>query len=208
MRKLSERQRRILEFVKRYTEEHDYPPSIREIGLAAGISSTSVVDYNLRVLEREGYIRRDREISRGLGLVGTPSRRSAPKINRVPVIGRIAAGEPIEALDGEQETLDLPQGFVPENCYALRVKGTSMIEDLIDDGDIVVIRPQENAEDGDKVVALLLNQGIAEGVVTLKRLYREKGQVRLQPANATMAPIYAKPEEVRVQGKVVAVIRT
>lgn len=209
MHKLSERQRRIIGFIEGYTEEHGYPPSIREIGQAVGISSTSVVDYNLRILEREGYIRRDREISRGLELVGAPSRRrSGPQFVRVPVVGRIAAGEPIEALNGEQDSLDLPAGFAPDGCYALRVKGTSMIEDLIDDGDLVIVRPQETAENGEKVVALLLNQGIAEGVVTLKRLYRERGRVRLQPANATMEPIYTRPQDVRIQGKIVAVIRT
>src|SRR5690606_39255579 len=135
-------------------------------------------------------------------------RRAQPEMVRVPIIGRIAAGEPIEALAGEQDWLDLPPGFASEGCYALKVKGTSMIEDLIDDGDIVVIRPQETAENGEKVVALLLNQGIAEGVVTLKRLYRERDHVRLQPANAAMEPILARPDDVRVLGKVGAVIRT
>lgn len=208
MRKLSDRQRRILDFIQSYDDEHGYPPSIRDIGQAVGISSTSVVDYNLRLLEREGYIRRDREISRGLEVVGPVPRRSMPRFVRVPVIGRIAAGEPIEAAASEQDCLDLPSDLVPDGCYALRVKGTSMIEDLIDDGDLVVIRPQETAENGDKVVALLVNQGSQEGVATLKRLYRERERVRLQPANASMDPIYVHPDDLRIQGKVVAVIRT
>jgi repressor LexA len=209
MRKLSDRQRRILTFIQSYADEHGYPPSIRDIGQAVGISSTSVVDYNLRVLEREGCIRRDREISRGLEVVGSAApRRGQPQFVRVPVIGRIAAGEPIEAAASEQDWLDLPSGFVQDGCYALRVKGTSMIEDLIDDGDLVVIRPQDTAENGDKVVALLLHERGEEGVATLKRLYRERDRVRLQPANASMAPIYVNPEDLRIQGKVVAVIRT
>ena len=207
MRKLSDRQRRILDFVERYTGEHGYPPSIREIGQAAGISSTSVVDYNLRVLEREGQIRRDREVSRGLGLIGRKP-ASRPQLVRVPIKGRIAAGEPIEAIEGHEDYLEFTTGTVPDGCYALQVKGKSMIDDLIDDGDLVVIRPQETADNGDIVVALLMNQAASgEGVATLKRLYRERGQVRLQPANSAMQPLYVDPEHLRVQGKVVSVIR-
>src|SRR5262249_41241797 len=144
--------------------EHGYPPSIREIGQAVGISSTSVVDYNLRALERNGLIRRDREVSRGLGLVGAPkpaapaASTSAPKLIRVPIVGRIAAGEPIEALEGHEEYLELAAGSVPDGCYALQVRGQSMIGDLIDDGDLVVVRPQATAENGEIVVALLLSQ--------------------------------------------------
>src|SRR5690348_6335322 len=153
MRKLSERQQRILDFVVEYTGEHGYPPSIREIGQAVGISSTSVVDYNLRALERNGLIRRDREVSRGLGLVSPPrpaaqvaAAAGAPKLIRVPIVGRIAAGEPIEALEGHEEYLELAAGSVPDGCYALQVRGQSMIGDLIDDGDLVVVRPQATAE--------------------------------------------------------------
>ena len=207
MAKLSERQRRILAFVERYTGEHSYPPSIREIGQAVGISSTSVVDYNLRALEREGMIRRDREVSRGLGLVAkAPASRL--KVVRVPIKGRIAAGEPIEAIEGHEDHLEFAAGSVPDGCYALQVKGKSMIEDLIDDGDLVVVRPQATADNGDIVVALLMNQSASsEGVATLKRLYRERGRVRLQPANATMQPIFVDPDHLQVQGKVVSVIR-
>ena len=207
MAKLSERQRKILTFVERYTAEHSYPPSIREIGQAVGISSTSVVDYNLRALEREGMIRRDREVSRGLGLVQkAPANRS--RVVRVPIKGRIAAGEPIEALEGHEDYVEFAAGSVPEGCYALQVKGKSMIEDLIDDGDLVVVRPQATADNGDIVVALLMNQSAAtEGVATLKRLYRERGRVRLQPANAAMQPIYVDPDHLQIQGKVISVHR-
>ena len=208
MRKLSERQRRILNFLERYTAEHGYPPSIREIGQAAAISSTSVVDYNLRALEREGLIRRDREVSRGLGLVGRRPASGRPQLVRVPIKGRIAAGEPIEAIEGHEDYLEFTSGTVPDGCYALQVKGKSMIDDLIDDGDLVVIRPQDTADNGDIVVALLMNQApTGEGIATLKRLYRERDRVRLQPANAAMEPIYVDPNHLRVQGKVVSVIR-
>ena len=207
MRKLSDRQRRILDFVAKYTDGHGYPPSIREIGQAVGITSTSVVDYNLRALERSGLIRRDREVSRGLGLVSQKP-ATKPQLVRVPIVGRIAAGEPIEAVESRDDYLELGAGAVPDGCYALQVKGKSMIEDLIDDGDLVVVRPQETADNGDIVVALLMSQGAAaEGVATLKRLYRERGQIRLQPANATMQPIFVDPDQLRVQGKVVSVIR-
>lgn len=208
MRKLSERQQRILDFLGEYTNDHGYPPSIREIGQAVGISSTSVVDYNLRALERSGLIKRDREVSRGLGLVGqTPTSR--PTLVRIPIVGRIAAGEPIEALEQHDDYLELGVGTVPDGCYALQVKGKSMIEDLIDDGDLVVIRPQETAENGDIVVALLVSQDSQTGgAATLKRLYRERGgKVRLQPANSAMQPIIVDSEQLTVQGKVVSVHR-
>lgn len=207
MRKLSDRQQAILEFVEEYTADHGYPPSIREIGQAVGISSTSVVDYNLRALERGGKIFRDREVSRGLRTVSSAT-AARPLMVKIPIVGRIAAGEPIEALEQHDDYLELGYGSVPDGCYALQVKGKSMIEDLIDDGDLVVIRPQETANNGDIVVALLMSQGpSAEGVATLKRLYRERDQVRLQPANAAMQPIYVDPNQLRVQGKVVSVIR-
>ena len=212
MRKLSERQEAILGFINEYMDERGYPPSIREIGVAAQISSTSVVDYNLRVLERDGYLRRDKDVSRGLELRGSADRTNRSRVVRVPLIGRIAAGEPIEAVEGEHETLEFSAGVVSEECYALRVKGKSMIEDLIDDGDVVVIRPQDSANNGDIVVALLLDEGGSGGSATLKRFYRERSQIRLQPANATMEPIYIKSREWdrewRIQGRVLAVYRS
>jgi repressor LexA len=208
MRGLSQRQKRILQFIRDHQSEHGYPPTIREIGNAADISSTSVVDYNLRVLQREGLIRRDREVSRGLGLAGIEQQLEPPRLARVPVVGSIAAGEPIEAFEGEHESLEFSAQLVPDGCFALRVKGKSMIEDLIDDGDIVVIRPQQTAQNGDIVVALLNNQGAQDSVATLKRFYRERNHVRLQPANATMDPILVDPTDLQVQGKVVAVMRT
>ena len=207
MKTLSSKQKRILAFLRRFREEKDYPPTVRDILKGCGISSTSVVDYNLKILEREGYIRRDREVSRGIELLGKERRRMA----LVPVIGYIAAGEPIpvptsdtwemEPLDTVEVSSELTQG--KEGVYALRVKGTSMIDALINDGDIVLMQQAATAEDGEMVAAWLK----AEGETTLKKLYRERNRIRLQPANSTMEPIYAVPENVEVQGKVVGVIR-
>jgi len=207
MHSLSERQRRILDFIAQFQQQHEYPPTIREIGQAASISSTSVVDYNLRVLEREGHLHRDREVSRGLGLGVSVASRRARGAAHIRIVGRIAAGEPIEAVLGHSEELEVSELVREEGCYALKVKGKSMIEDLIDDGDIVVIRPQENADDGDIVVALITDGPTSEGRATLKRLYREPGRIRLQPANSAMEPIYVNPDDLRIQGRVISVIR-
>lgn len=207
MRPLSDRQRRILDFIARFHQRHGYPPTIREIGQETGIASTSVVDYNLRALERAGLIRRDPDVARGLELIDAAGSRRDRGVVRVPIVGRIAAGEPIEALQGHEEELELSTQLSDDNCYALKVRGKSMVEDLIDDGDLVVIRPQESADDGDIVVALLTDGPTPEGRATLKRFYRERDRIRLQPANSAMEPIYVRPTDLRVQGKVVAVIR-
>lgn len=204
---LSERQRRILEFLHDFLEEKGYPPSIRDIARACGVSSTSVVDYNMDILEREGYLRRDREVSRGIELL--PKNRERV---RVPIIGTIAAGEPIpvpsaDAWDAttSAETLELTREITGgrEGVYALRVKGHSMIDALIDDGDIVLMQHTNTAENGEMVAVWLK----AEKEATLKRLYREKRRVRLQPANTQMRPFYVNAGNVEVQGKVIGVIR-
>jgi len=201
MRALSERQQNMLQFIREYSAEHGRPPTVREIGLAVGISSTSVVDYNLRVLERDGHLKRERELSRGIELPGG----SSPSVQ---VMGRIAAGEPIEAVQDPGDTVPVEKHLASQGCYALRVKGTSMIEDHIEDGDIVIIRPQATAENGETVVALLTNGALPSGEATLKRYYREGSRIRLQPRNPSMQPIYADPENVLIQGKVVSVIKT
>jgi repressor LexA len=205
--RLSARQERMLEFIGEFRGQHGYPPTVREIGRAAGISSTSVVDYNLNVLEKGGHIRRDREISRGIELLGEQAERERISTISVPVIGQIAAGQPIEAIAGLQDTIALSAPFAPDGAYALRVKGKSMIEDLIDDGDLVVVKPGPSADNGDIVVALVVDEDTPEGAATLKRFYRERGRIRLQPRNPDMAPIYVEPDNLRVQGKVVSVIR-
>ncbi|HQW51960.1 MAG TPA: transcriptional repressor LexA [Tepidiformaceae bacterium] len=209
MKDLSPKQDQILEFLRAFIEDKDYPPSIRDIQEGCGISSTSVVDYNLRKLEEKGFIRRDREISRGIEILGSRGRRA--RIVEIPVLGAIAAGQPIpvptsdrfgnDTQDMVAVTEDMVRGKT--NVFALRVKGTSMIEDLIDDGDIVFLEPARTASDGDKVAVWLKDRG----EVTLKRFYREGGQIRLQPANSTMQPIYTTPENVEIQGKFISSFR-
>jgi len=209
MKDLSPKQDQILEFLRAFIEDKDYPPSIRDIQEGCGISSTSVVDYNLRKLEEKGFIRRDREISRGIEILGSRGRRA--RIVEIPVLGAIAAGQPIpvptsdrfgnDTQDMVAVTEDMVRGKT--NVFALRVKGTSMIEDLIDDGDIVFLEPARTASDGDKVAVWLKDRG----EVTLKRFYREGGQIRLQPANSTMQPIYTTPENVEIQGKFISSCR-
>jgi len=208
-RKLSERQKNILKYIEDYVDERGYPPSIREIGDKVGISSTSVVDYNLRVLEREGRIRRDREVSRGLELVGTSrsQRQAQPRVLRIPVVGRIAAGLPIEAIEDPDDVIVLPADSVPDNCFALRVRGTSMIEDHIDDGDLVVVRPQQSVDNGDIAVAIVNDDATENGGATLKRFYLEGETVRLQPRNPAMQPILVPVDQVEVRGKVVKLLR-
>ncbi len=210
MKELSAKQRRILEFIREFIDEHDYPPSIRQIQEACDISSTSVVDYNLRILERNGYIRRDREVSRAIELLEPGGRR--PRVVPVPIIGTIAAGQPIPVPTSDtwqtfdpDETLEVPPDMVSggQNVYALRVKGNSMIDALVDDGDIVLMEPAPAARDGDMVAAWLKREQEA----TLKHLYREGSRVRLQPANQAMQPIYTDADNVEVQGRVIGAIR-
>ena len=209
--KLSDRQNKMLEFIANFVKEHPYPPSVREIQMGCGISSTSVVDYNLHILRREGYIKRSPDISRGIQLLDRDTGRAMGLQNAVlvPVLGAIAAGEPLMAFADAaeaEETLELPPSLLPartDDIYALRVKGQSMIEDLIDDGDVVLLRRRETASPGQMVAAWIKDPG--EG--TLKRFYPEGARVRLQPANSAMSPIYQDADNVEVQGVVVGVIR-
>lgn len=208
MSELSTKQARIVEFIREFIEEKDYPPSIRDIQIGCGISSTSVVDYNLRRLEEKGLLRRDREVSRGIELLD--GRRRSRTVD-VPVLGAIAAGQPIPVPTSDrwasdvEDTVTVTEEMVRghENVFALRVKGTSMVEDLIDDGDIVFLEPATTAQDGEKVAVWLDDRG----EVTFKRFYREGARIRLQPANTTMEPIYTTPENVRIQGRFISSIR-
>ena len=208
---LSPRQQQILEFVREYHEDRSYMPSVRDIQAACDISSTSVVDYNLRILEREGLIRRSPDISRGIELVGAEADRTI-ELFAVPVIGTIAAGSPIPVPESEgwraedAETVSLPADLAPRDagqCYALRVKGNSMIDALITDGDLVIMRPVSEAKNGDMVAAWLT----LEEEATLKRFFIEGDSVRLQPENSQMDPIFVPAANVQVHGKVVGVIR-
>ena len=209
---LSTRQQAMLEFIQRFTHDHRYPPTIREIGQDVGISSTSVVNYNLNILEREGLIERDKEVSRGIKLIGALAQALDPRsLVSVPLLGRIAAGEPIPVPSSDfatmgDETIELTRGLLPTDMtgiYALQVRGTSMVDAMIGDGDIVVMKHQSTARNGELVAVWLRDQG----ETTLKRFYLENGRVRLQPENPTMKPIYQDPANVEIQGKVVLVVR-
>jgi repressor LexA len=203
---LSERQRAMLEFMRDFMQEHDYPPSIRDIQLGCRISSTSVVDYNLKALERGGFIRRDREVSRAIVIEGMGRR---PRTLSIPIVGAIAAGQPIPVPSADNidytDTIDVSEEMTGGKLglYALRVKGTSMIDALINDGDIVVLEPARDAQDGEMVAAWLKREEEA----TLKKFYREGTRVRLQPANSTMEPIYTDADNVEIHGKVVLALR-
>lgn len=209
MKKLSGRQQAILDFIGDFLDNNDYPPTIRDIQHELGISSTSVVDYNLKVLEERNLIRRNRNISRGIELVGrTPARSTVVSI---PVIGQIAAGQPIPVPEAFTEhdvssTIELSADLAPnngQNLFALRVKGYSMIDALINDGDIVVLKQQATCENGDTVAVWLKD----ERETTLKRFYLEGDKVRLQPENRTMDPIYTSAANVEIQGRLVSVHR-
>ncbi|MGD8793931.1 MAG: transcriptional repressor LexA [Anaerolineae bacterium] len=207
---LSERQKNILDFLQAFMRENRFPPTIREIGEKVGISSTSVVKYNLDALESKGYIERDPEISRGIRL-SEEIFGSALDAVRVPLLGRIAAGQPIPVPEaaispfGADETIELTRDIVKDEqgIYALEVQGDSMIDALINDGDIVLMRHQERVENGELAAVWLPDQE----ETTLKRFYLEGPRVRLQPANPTMQPMFFPADQVQVMGKVVCVIR-
>lgn len=207
---LSARQKRIIEFIQRFWADVGYPPTVRDIVNGCDISSTSVVDYNLDILESRGYIRRHSGVSRGIELLARPAARE--NTLQVPVIGLIAAGEPIPVPDSETwntaasaETIEVPEDLTrgKQGLYALKVKGRSMVDALINDGDIVLMQSANTVENGETAAVWLK----AEKETTLKKVYREPGRIRLQPANSQLKPIYAEPDNVEIQGKVVAVIR-
>lgn len=205
---VSDRQRRMLAYIQEFIQEHGYPPTIREIGRKLGISSTSVVNYNLNKLKTAGYLDRDGQVSRGLKL--RPTLESLAAALRIPVLGTIAAGQPIPVLDERSvetadDWLEVTQDIVRkhEHLFALHVKGNSMIDALIHDGDIVVMEHADAADSGEMVAAWIKDRQ----ETTLKRLFHENGKVRLQPANPTMQPLIYDADNVEVQGKVVAVIR-
>lgn len=214
MKRRSDKQERILEFLRDFLAQHDYPPSIRDIQAGCAISSTSVVDYNLKALESKGLIQRDREISRGIKLVGEERHSEAEQTIQVPLVGTIAAGQPLpvptdEGVDARhaEDTLTLTPDVIGSgnrsDLYALRVQGTSMIDALINDGDIVVMEPAQTVRDGEMAAVWVKDAN----EVTLKKYYREGSRVRLQPMNATMEPIYHASGNVQVQGRVVTAIR-
>ena len=204
--KLSDRQQRMYDFIRSFAEENQYPPTIREIGEAVGISSTSVVNYNLNKLVDAGLIERNKEVSRGIRLQETMARILPGR--GIPILGHIAAGQPITVFPESVETadtLDLAVDVVSrsEGVYALRVQGDSMIDALVDSGDLVILNAQNTANNGDMVAAWLLDRE----ETTLKYFFLEGNQVRLQPANASYDPIFVPANQVEIQGKVIAIVR-
>lgn len=209
--RLSERQREMLSFIGKFSRENGYPPTIRQIGEAVGISSTSVVNYNLNKLERDGYLTRDLKVSRGLRLTEQVADKVSDLV-RVPLVGRIFASNPVpvpgsdfNVFDEEKRAIEISRGLLntDEGLFALEVQGDSMIDAMVNEGDIVVMKQQHEARNGEMVAVWLKERE----ETTLKHFYLENGRVRLQPANPTMAPIYTSPENVEIQGKVVLVLR-
>jgi repressor LexA len=210
-RRMPPRRQRILAYIQEFITDNGIPPTVRDVQKACDISSTSVVDYNLRILDRDGYLNRRPEMARGIELLdsaGQPQ-SSAP---RVQIVGNIAAGAPLPAFSTEEawssaefDTVEVATELQRRHgkLYGLAVKGTSMIDALIDDGDVVVVKPAQQAEPGEMVVAWLKNEEEA----TLKRYYPEGSRVRLQPANRQMEPIYCDAANLEIRGKVVEVIR-
>ena len=225
---LSERQKKILQVLASFQNKHGYPPSIREICAEASISSTSVVNYYLEQLEEMGYIERDRRISRGVRLlkpledasqsISTQMKKAGVAVSemlQIPVMGRITAGEltPVPSSDfsyfDAESKIEIAQSQLPgreqgKDLFALEVEGDSMIDAMVNDGDIVIMKPANEARNGEMVAIWISDKD----ETTLKYFFRENGQVRLQPANPTMKPIIINdPSKLEVRGKVVMVIR-
>jgi repressor LexA len=206
---LSRRQCSVLECVQQFVAAKGYAPSLREIGEATGIGSTSEVRYNLNLLQDKGYLRRQPRVSRGVRLIPQTLDHGRGTL-RVPVIGRIVASSPLLVLDGAfgpgtlQKSAPLPDedGRSDDPVYALEVQGNSMKDELIHDGDLVILKRTTEIHNGDLVVAWLKSENAA----TLKCFYRENGRVRLQPRNMEIEPIYVHPSDLEVQGKVIAIV--
>jgi len=190
---------KILAYVRSYSAEHGFPPSVREIALAVGLASTSAVHHHLTKLQEAGKLQKQATRSRALSVPGILA--GTQGLIRAPVFGEVSAGGGVFAYQDQSETMALPTEIAAKHdSFVLKVRGESMIDDHIQNGDYVVVQPQDTARDGDIVVALL-----EDGTATLKRYFREKDRIRLQPSNPSMAPIYAR--EVKIQGKCIGVIR-
>lgn len=198
---LSHRQRQILQYIIQHSEAHGYPPTVREIGQAVGLSSSSTVHAHLRTLEQAGLIRRDAVLTRAIRVVaGNIEQLKLKQVINLPVLGRVAAGSPMLASQDIEDSFPVPKEFLGGgDGFMLRVKGDSMVEDGIMNGDYVIVRRQDKAEDGETIVALVDDEA------TVKRFYRENGRIRLQPANSSMKPLWF--DNIRIVGKVVGVLR-
>jgi repressor LexA len=194
---LTERQREIYDFIRQKIESRGYGPTVREIGLGFEIKSPNGVMCHLKALEKKGLIKREGFSARAIQIID-----HRPPDADLPLLGRVAAGAPIAAIETAEERLNLNELLNGPNHFALMVRGQSMIEDHIDDGDYVIIRQQATANNGERVVAMIDDE------VTLKRYYRSSGQIRLEPANGTMKPIYVDPNaDIRILGVLVGVLR-
>lgn len=207
MVRTSNTRQRILNFIRKFSDEREYAPTVRDIARGCNISTPSVVQYHLNMLEQQGHIRRDPKVFRSIQLTG----RSRGVTSRVPLLGAIAAGKPIPVPTPDtwttvpEETLQLTEEVTQgkKDVYALKVKGSSMVDAFVDDGDVVLIQQTSKVEDG-KMAAVWLK---LEQEVTLKKVYHEAGRIRLQPANKEMKPMYYQPDDVEIQGKVIGVLR-
>lgn len=204
-RELTSRQREVLDFIRAEIHRRGFPPSVREIGEAVGLSSSSTVHSHLAALEAKGLIRRDPSKPRALEVLDyrdTERGIDYERVQAVPLVGSVAAGSPILAAENIEATLPLPASFAGEETFILRIKGESMIDAGILNGDFVVVRQQRTATDGDIVVAMIDEEA------TVKRFFREGDRVRLQPENPTMEPIFADEHvDFAILGKVVALFR-
>lgn len=197
---LTKRQREILAYVMSSMQQRGYPPSVREIGAALGLTSSSTVHSHLTALEKKGFIHRDPSKPRAIEILKDGASQPPKRVVNVPVLGRIAAGQPLLAEENVEDVFPLPRDLVREDAaFILRVRGESMIEVGILDGDYLVIRQQATANNGEIVAALLGEEA------TVKRFYRERDHIRLQPENRTMTPILTR--DATILGKVVALIR-
>jgi repressor LexA len=196
---LTKRQREILDYLQDFIQQHGYAPSLEEIGRRFGLSSLATVHKHLTNLQEKGFIKRAWNRSRSVEMLPTNTNGRSVEL---PLLGYVAAGLPIEAIPSA-ETIAVPEDMVGRrDTYVLRVRGNSMIDEQICDGDLVIVEDRKTAQNGETVVALLGGSD-----VTLKKLYRENGRIRLQPANPTMQPIFAEADQVQVQGVVVGVMR-
>jgi repressor LexA len=207
---LNPRQRQILSFLRDHAQRHAYPPTVREIGLAVGLSSSSTVQNHLNSLEAKGYIRRDPTKSRTVEVVGdeVASSRHGSRILSLPLVGQVAAGTPMLAQENVEDHISVGSEIAGDDgSYALTVHGDSMVGAGILDGDMVIVKPRRDAPaNGTIVVARIDNETTGEGEVTVKRFFREGSRIRLQPENSAMSPIYADAN-LTLEGVVTAVIR-
>ncbi len=214
MKPITKRQQAILDFIKQEVDKRGYPPSVREIGLAVGLSSTASVHNQLNQLEKKGFIRKDKSTTRGIMILSSESSSESPKapslqpelksVTNIPLIGKVTAGSPIEAIENPDDFFPLPTHLIPshQKVFMLNVSGDSMINAGIYDGDQIIVKQQSDANNGDIIVAMLEDSH----EVTVKRFFKEADYIRLQPENELLEPIFST--QVTVLGKVIGLFRT